>query len=50
MWLGGGIAIKPTNKLTITADIQYTNWKKLQTIPVTFETRPGMPVRPRRDL
>lgn len=37
MWLGGGIAFKPTNKLTITADIQYTNWKKLQTIPITFE-------------
>ena len=37
MWFGGGIAFKPTNKLTITADVQYTNWKKLQTIPVTFE-------------
>jgi long-chain fatty acid transport protein len=37
MWLAGGIAIKPTDKLTITADIQYTNWEKLQTIPVTFE-------------
>jgi long-chain fatty acid transport protein len=37
MWLAGGIAIKPTDKLTITADVQYTNWKKLQTIPVSFE-------------
>jgi long-chain fatty acid transport protein len=37
MWFGGGVAFKPTNKLTITADVQYTNWKKLQTIPVTFE-------------
>jgi len=37
MWLGGGIAFKPSTKLTITADIQYTNWKKLQTIPITFE-------------
>jgi long-chain fatty acid transport protein len=36
MWFGGGIAIMPTDKLTITADIQYTNWKKMQTIPVTF--------------
>ncbi len=36
MWLAGGIAIKPTDQLTITADVQYTNWKKLQTIPVTF--------------
>ncbi len=37
MWFGGGIAFKPTNKLTITADVQWTNWKKLQTIPITFE-------------
>ena len=37
MWLGGGVAIKPTDKLTITADVQYTKWKKLQTIPVSFE-------------
>ena len=37
MWLAGGIAIKPTDKLTITADVQYTNWKKLQRIPISFE-------------
>ena len=37
MWLAGGIAIKPIDQLTITADIQYTNWKKLQTIPIAFE-------------
>jgi long-chain fatty acid transport protein len=37
MWLGGGIAFKPNAKLTFTADVQYTNWKKMQTIPVTFE-------------
>ncbi len=36
-WLAAGIAIKPTDKLTFTADVQYTNWKKLQTIPITFE-------------
>ncbi len=36
-WLAAGIAIKPMDKLTFTADVQYTNWKKLQTIPVTFE-------------
>ncbi len=35
-WLAAGIAVKPTDKLTFTADVQYTNWKKLQTIPVTF--------------
>ena len=39
-WLAAGIAVKPTDKLTLTADVQYTNWKKLQDIPVTFEN-PG---------
>ncbi len=37
MWLAGGIAFKPVDALTITADVQYTNWKKMQTIPITFE-------------
>jgi long-chain fatty acid transport protein len=36
MWLAGGIAIKPTDKLTITADVQYTNWKKMDTLPLIF--------------
>jgi long-chain fatty acid transport protein len=36
-WLAAGIAIKPTDKFTLTADVQYTNWKKLQTICVSFE-------------
>ena len=36
MWLGAGIAIKPTEKLTFTADAQYTNWKKMDTIPMKF--------------
>jgi long-chain fatty acid transport protein len=36
MALGAGIAIKPTDKLTFTMDAQWTNWEKLQTIPITF--------------
>jgi len=40
MWLAGGIAVKPIDGLTLTADVQYTNWKKLQDIPVTF-SHPG---------
>jgi long-chain fatty acid transport protein len=36
-WLAGGVAIKPIEGLTITADVQYTNWKEMQTIPITFE-------------
>ena len=35
-WLAAGIAVKPIDKLTITADIQYTYWAKLQTIPISF--------------
>jgi len=35
-WLAAGIAVKPTDKLTFTADVQYTNWHTLQDIPVTF--------------
>jgi long-chain fatty acid transport protein len=37
MWLAGGIAFKPMASLTLTADVQYTNWKKMQTIPISFE-------------
>jgi len=40
MWFGAGIAIKPTDKLTITADAQYTNWKKMDVIPMEF-SNPG---------
>jgi long-chain fatty acid transport protein len=36
MWLGGGIAVKPIDKLTITADVQYTNWKKMDILPMTY--------------
>lgn len=40
MWLGGGIAFKPTDKLTITADAQWTNWEKMDSIPIEF-ANPG---------
>ncbi len=36
MWFGGGVAIKPIPSLTITADAQFTNWKKLQQIDVVY--------------
>ena len=29
-WLAGGVAFMPTDRLTITADVQYTNWKTIQ--------------------
>jgi long-chain fatty acid transport protein len=37
MWLAGGVAVKPMDKLTLTFDAHYTNWSKLQEIAVTFE-------------
>ncbi len=36
MWLAGGVAIKPVEGLTLTFDAQYTNWKKLDEIALTF--------------
>lgn len=36
MWLAGGVALKPMDKLTFTFDAQYTNWGKLQSIGLTF--------------
>ncbi|MCX6581555.1 MAG: outer membrane protein transport protein [Candidatus Aminicenantes bacterium] len=36
MWLGAGLCVRPTEELTITADVQYTNWKKVKNIPVAY--------------
>jgi len=33
MWIGAGIAFKPTDKLTIAFDVQYTKWSELDEIP-----------------
>lgn len=43
MWIAGGICLRPTNQLTITADLQYTNWKELTHIPIYFDN-PGWKV------
>jgi long-chain fatty acid transport protein len=37
LWLGLGISFKATDKLTINADAQYTNWKKIATIGITYD-------------
>lgn len=37
MWIGAGVAFKPTDKITITADVTYSEWFSLQNIPVTFD-------------
>ncbi len=40
LWLGGGVALKLIPNLTVTADVQFTNWVELDTIPVEY-TDPG---------
>lgn len=35
-WFAAGIAIKPTDRLTFTADAQYTNWNKLDKLETEF--------------
>jgi long-chain fatty acid transport protein len=37
MWLAGGVAFKPVENLTLTADVQYTNWKKIDKITTTYK-------------
>lgn len=37
MWIGAGVAFKPTDKLTIAADVQYTKWSELGEIHATTE-------------
>ncbi len=39
MWFGAGVAFKPMDNLTVTADIQYTNWKKLDEIDVNYDNQ-----------
>ncbi len=36
MWLAGGVAYKPMDDLTITADLQWTQWSKIKTIDTTY--------------
>lgn len=34
MWLAGGVSIKPVENLTLAFDLQWTNWKKLDSLAV----------------
>jgi long-chain fatty acid transport protein len=36
IWAGAGVALKPTDKLTFTADAQYTNWKKVDVVSAVY--------------
>ena len=35
-WLAGGVAVKPLKDLTVTFDLQWTNWKKLDVLSVAL--------------
>jgi long-chain fatty acid transport protein len=37
LWGSFGIAFKPVDKLTLTFDAQYTNWKQIDTIGITYD-------------
>jgi long-chain fatty acid transport protein len=36
MWLGAGVSFRPLDKLLLAFDVNWTNWKKLDKIPVEF--------------
>ncbi len=50
LWAGVGICLKPTPKLTLTADLQYTNWGKLKSIPVSYTSWAGTPIESGSEL
>jgi long-chain fatty acid transport protein len=35
-WLAGGIAVEPMKNLTVTFDLQWTNWKKLDSLTISL--------------
>ncbi len=37
MWIGAGVAFTPNDKLTVAFDVQYTNWKKLDVVKMSFD-------------
>ncbi len=37
IWFGGGIAFMPSEKFTITADAQYSQWSSLEIVDVTMK-------------
>jgi long-chain fatty acid transport protein len=37
MWIAGGVAFKPVKNFTLTADVHFTNWKKIDVIKFNFK-------------
>lgn len=39
LWIAGGIAVKPTRSLTLTADVQYSLWSTLDSINMEYASQ-----------
>lgn len=37
MWIAGGVAFRPLEKLILTADLQWTQWSKIEVIETTYK-------------
>jgi long-chain fatty acid transport protein len=37
MWLAGGVAYRPTENITVTGDIQWTQWSKIEVIGTDYK-------------
>ena len=37
MWLAGGVAYKPTENITLTGDVQWTQWSKIEVIETDYK-------------
>lgn len=37
MWIAGGVAYRPLDKLVLTADLQWTQWSKIDVIETTYK-------------
>jgi len=38
IWIGGGIAFKPVEKLTLTADLQWTKWSDVDVVKTDYQS------------
>ncbi|MGB3863811.1 MAG: outer membrane protein transport protein [Candidatus Aminicenantaceae bacterium] len=39
LWVAGGIAIKPAQTLTLTADVHFSQWSSVETITTEYDTQ-----------
>ncbi len=39
LWIAGGIAVKPTQAFTVTADVQFSMWSTLETIKTDYASQ-----------